>query len=267
MPNPGRIRITKNSNLTTPLIDYRGALSNFIEWDGQFQITEFGNDDYIEYDFEENEWYFNLYANIPGSSLSNLSDVNLGTLVDLDVLVYDILTGKWINSDKLHTAIQNIAGIENEIATINQINIDQQTSIDTINTEISTINAEIGSTGEGRIPEGGIIMWSGDVVPNDWVLCDGNYSTPNLVDKFIIAGTPNNAGPQGIYWVSTQESSSFPSKEYYILAFIMRRYGFVSNPFDDEVNNVFDDGDPFTNDDAEQDEQVPIFNDIDFEFF
>ena len=190
MPNPGRIRITKNSNLTTPLIDYRGALSNFIAWDGQFQITEFANDDYIEYDFEENEWYFNLYATLPGTNLSNLLDVNLSTLVDLDVLVYDILTGKWVNSDKLHTAIQNIAGIENEIATINQTNIDQQTSIDAL------INSTSGSAG-GSIPEGGIIMWSGTTVPDDWVLCDGDNSTPDLVDRFIIGDDMNSIGGGG----------------------------------------------------------------------
>ena len=70
MPAPGRIRITKNSQLTTPLLDYRGAANNFIAWDGQFQITEFENDVYLEFDFEENEWYFNLYATLPGTYLN-----------------------------------------------------------------------------------------------------------------------------------------------------------------------------------------------------
>ena len=55
MPAPGRIRITKNSQWTTTLLDYRGAANNFIAWDGQFQITEFENDVYLEFDFEENE--------------------------------------------------------------------------------------------------------------------------------------------------------------------------------------------------------------------
>jgi len=37
-------------------------------------------------------------------------------------------------------------------------------------------------------PSGGIIMWSGSIVsiPTGWVLCDGNNSTPNLQDKFIV---------------------------------------------------------------------------------
>ena len=42
------------------------------------------------------------------------------------------------------------------------------------------------------IPSGGIILWSGaaSAIPSGWVLCDGNNSTPNLVDRFVLgAGT------------------------------------------------------------------------------
>ena len=38
-------------------------------------------------------------------------------------------------------------------------------------------------------PSGGIIMWRGSIgsVPSGWFLCDGTNSTPNLLDRFIIA--------------------------------------------------------------------------------
>ena len=38
------------------------------------------------------------------------------------------------------------------------------------------------------VPVGGIIMWSGATnnIPSGWVLCDGNNSTPNLQDRFIV---------------------------------------------------------------------------------
>ena len=38
------------------------------------------------------------------------------------------------------------------------------------------------------IPSGGIILWSGaaNAIPSGWVLCDGNNSTPNLVDRFVL---------------------------------------------------------------------------------
>jgi microcystin-dependent protein len=47
-----------------------------------------------------------------------------------------------------------------------------------------------------NIPAGGIILWSGaaNAIPSGWVLCDGNNSTPNLVDKFVLgAGTTTPA--------------------------------------------------------------------------
>lgn len=225
MPNPGRIRITKNSNLTTPLIDYRGVSNNFIEWDGQFQITEFANEDYIEYDFEENEWYFNLYAALPGANLADLLDVEFGTLVDTDTLIYDSNSGKWINSNKLTEAIQDIGSINQEISNINQLNIDQQTEIDNIQTDItdindsiatinSTINVNSGTTGStygGYVPEGGIIMWSGSTVPAGWILCDGSNSTPNLVDRFIIGGVPSGVTAGGTGSPSTNTTFTIAS--------------------------------------------------------
>ena len=42
--------------------------------------------------------------------------------------------------------------------------------------------------GNGTIPIGGIIMWSGadNAVPSNWALCNGSNGTPNLVDRFIV---------------------------------------------------------------------------------
>ena len=53
----------------------------------------------------------------------------------------------------------------------------------------------ISGTG-GVVPIGGIIMWSGTIlsIPNNWKLCDGNNSTPNLVDKFIICASADSSG-------------------------------------------------------------------------
>ena len=41
------------------------------------------------------------------------------------------------------------------------------------------------------IPSGGIIMWSGatSAVPSGWVLCDGQNSTPDLRNKFIVGAS------------------------------------------------------------------------------
>ncbi len=44
---------------------------------------------------------------------------------------------------------------------------------------------KIKESGNELIPAGAIIMWSANVIPNGWVICDGNNGTPDLTDKFI----------------------------------------------------------------------------------
>ena len=52
----------------------------------------------------------------------------------------------------------------------------------------------------GGVPTGGIIMWSGATnnIPSGWALCDGNNSTPDLRDRFVVgAGNSYNVGVTG----------------------------------------------------------------------
>lgn len=55
----------------------------------------------------------------------------------------------------------------------------------------TTITATSSFVGNGTIPIGGIIMWSGAVVPSGWALCNGQSAygvqTPNLQGRFILA--------------------------------------------------------------------------------
>lgn len=46
------------------------------------------------------------------------------------------------------------------------------------------------------IPSGVIVMWSGSIasIPAGWYLCDGNNSTPDLRNKFIIAANADDSG-------------------------------------------------------------------------
>jgi len=48
----------------------------------------------------------------------------------------------------------------------------------------------------GILPSGIITMWSGAVsaIPSGWVICDGNNSTPNLTDRFIIHADADSGG-------------------------------------------------------------------------
>ncbi len=57
-------------------------------------------------------------------------------------------------------------------------------------------------SGYGTIPLGGIIMWSGSVIPDGWALCDGgrhnNIKTPDLRNRFIVgSGSAYAIGNKG----------------------------------------------------------------------
>jgi microcystin-dependent protein len=53
-------------------------------------------------------------------------------------------------------------------------------------------------TGNGTIPVGGIIMWSGATAPAGWSLCNGQNGTPDLRDRFVVgSGASYAAGATG----------------------------------------------------------------------
>jgi microcystin-dependent protein len=62
------------------------------------------------------------------------------------------------------------------------------------------VTATTKFVGNGTIPVGGIIMWSGSVasIPSGWALCNGSNGTPNLQDRFVVAaGSGYNVGATG----------------------------------------------------------------------
>jgi microcystin-dependent protein len=69
--------------------------------------------------------------------------------------------------------------------------------VNNIEVEKLTANTVFGN---GTIPIGGIIMWSGAVssIPSGWALCNGANGTPNLRNRFIVgAGGDYNPGDAG----------------------------------------------------------------------
>ena len=66
----------------------------------------------------------------------------------------------------------------------------------TANITLNNANITNGAgyvTSAGAIPAGAIVLWSGAVntIPNGWALCNGQNSTPDLRDRFVI-GAGNN---------------------------------------------------------------------------
>ena len=62
---------------------------------------------------------------------------------------------------------------------------------------ITTVTAST-FVGNGTIPIGGIIMWSGTIanIPTGWALCNGSNSTPDLRNRFIVGA--HSGGGTGI---------------------------------------------------------------------
>ena len=72
--------------------------------------------------------------------------------------------------------------------------------------------------GNGIIPVGGIIMWSGldGDIPANWNLCDGTAGTPNLIDRFVVTrGNAYSAGQTG-----GQTDTTLVSHDHSVTTFI-----------------------------------------------
>jgi len=71
-----------------------------------------------------------------------------------------------------------------------------------------------GLTGIVSIPSGLIAMWSGTNanIPSGWVLCDGNNSTPDLTDRFVLGrSASSNTGSTGGSNTVTLAEGNLPS--------------------------------------------------------
>lgn len=59
---------------------------------------------------------------------------------------------------------------------------------------VTANNYTLNSAGNGPVPQGGIIMWSGSAtaIPTGWALCDGGNNTPDLRERFIVGAGGDN---------------------------------------------------------------------------
>ena len=72
-------------------------------------------------------------------------------------------------------------------------------TVGTNNTQIAT-TAFVTTAVDNGFPSGGIIIWSGasTAIPTGWYLCDGNNSTPDLRNRFVVGATDTyNVGDTG----------------------------------------------------------------------
>jgi microcystin-dependent protein len=62
--------------------------------------------------------------------------------------------------------------------------------------QIQELTDSDGLIGNGTIPVGGIIMWSGTIanIPSGWALCNGSNGTPDLRNRFLIGASTDSGG-------------------------------------------------------------------------
>jgi hypothetical protein len=93
---------------------------------------------------------------------------------------FDTLT---VNNLIVNTKIDASTAIEN----VKTLSVSGATTLSS-NLSVSGIATATTFVGNGTIPVGGIIMWSGSIVsiPTGWALCNGSSGTPDLRNKFIV---------------------------------------------------------------------------------
>lgn len=90
-------------------------------------------------------------------------------------------------------------------------------------------DANVALINKSSLPIGSIIMFNGTSIPDKWHICDGTDGTPNLIDKFIKAGTELKEESIELTKYSTEtpgESTPEQTDKYklnaYSLIFIMK---------------------------------------------
>lgn len=92
--------------------------------------------------------------------------------------------------------------IQRDIIGGGSINIEGGATIQGISEVVTSQNSTLVINPQGLVqkifaapvPIGGIILWSGLIanIPVGWALCDGNYGTPNLTNRFVVGANFDN---------------------------------------------------------------------------
>lgn len=142
--------------------------------------------------------YLGTFTEVGTVSTASIAD----DAVTADKLANSINTEIAANTAKTGITSGQASAITANTAKVTNYN-QTKTDIDALGIAASSITGALpaidGSnlTGIEGVPSGIISMWSGSAgaIPSGWYLCDGNNSTPNLVGKFIKAGS--TAGTTG----------------------------------------------------------------------
>ena len=140
------------------------------------------------------------------AGISTLGNVGVGTTnptskltVQGSVNITGITTISNLNTPNLiATGVSTFSTIQVGAAvTLRTTGIDvYDISLNSSGLQVSGVATATSFVGNGTIPVGGIIMWSGLIaaIPTGWALCDGSSGTPDLRNRFIAGAGVDGSG-------------------------------------------------------------------------
>lgn len=125
------------------------------------------------------------------------------TLTDADLEGQLDLIINWVMAAQNSSTGHKHDGTSNEGPKLSVLADTVSTNV-TFSGTLTLSNDPTFSSGNGLVPSGCILMWSGAIsaIPTGWVICDGTNSTPDLTDRFVLhadadSGGTNNVGDTG----------------------------------------------------------------------
>ena len=196
---------------------YKSRVPQFIQGEGYVALRKWENNKYV---------YHTIMGTYKESNFGISSDINnkFGLYSD-DVKVAGISLSRAKFSGSLPEFIEEKP---------ETIEANQFPTMEIVNDAITKATTDLGSTTEtlinkSSLPVGSIIMFNGTSIPDKWHICDGTDGTPNLIDKFIKAGTELKEESIELTKYSTENTGeSTPEQTYkyklnsYSLIFIMK---------------------------------------------
>lgn len=136
-------------------------------------------------------------------TLTNNKSVIIGTVgspaekleVGGNIRASGTISSDILSSNTINGSTGTITTLNSTTANITTINTNTIAAPGGTLTVTGNVAATGVFTGNGTIPIGGIIMWSGGTVPAGWQICNGTNGTPDLRGRFIVGtGTATGAG-------------------------------------------------------------------------
>jgi Tfp pilus assembly protein FimT len=116
------------------------------------------------------------------------------------------------------TLATSITTLSNTVTTLDQrVNTNY-------NSLTNLISVSTSSAVRWAVPVGIVSLWYGTIgnIPSGWALCDGNNSTPDLRDRFVVGAGNNYSVNQSGDSTAGTSGSAASVRSYYALAYIMK---------------------------------------------